>query len=208
MPAHDPISHVVLAGKIWDEEVWNWVKGHLYPHKVFYDVGAFFGQMSVMASPLCRKVIAFECNPTIFQCLAVNSKGTNITAIGAPVWSTRGEEFGMQTDSTYESLGALRVEKKKWGKCGKSIIIDDLFRREPVSVMKIDIQGADLHAMMGAKETIRKDRPAIIFEYEAGLSMELGHTWSDYLNFIEEIGYRISGELRGSGLNYTILPKE
>lgn len=209
MPEADPISQVVMANKIWDEEVWNWCKQHLYPHKVFYDVGAFFGQMSVMASPLVRKVVAFECNPLIYDCLVVNAKGSNITTIGAPVWSKRGVEFTMQAQPPqYASRGALRVEPQKNGRCGRSILIDDLFRREPVSCMKIDVQGSDLHAMMGARETIMKDRPAIIFEFEDWLSQELGHTWADYTKFIEEIGYTITGELRGSGLNYTILPKE
>lgn len=209
MPANDPITEVVRGGGIWDEEVWNFVRQHLYPHKVFYDVGAFFGQMSVMASSLCRKVVAFECNPQLHECLVVNTKGTNVIAVGAPVWSSRGQEFTMDGNRGFASLGALRVEPvEKWGRCGKSIILDDMFRREPVSCIKIDVQGSDLHAMLGARDTIMKDRPAIIFEYEDWLSRELGHEWEDYTKFIEEIGYRIAGELRGSGLNYIILPKE
>lgn len=207
MPEGDPITEVVRAGKIWDEEVWNWVKPHLKEEQVFCDIGAFFGQMSVLASQLSR-VWAFECSPLLYPCLKENL--LHGKSHSAALWSTYAH-FRMQesSETSYASLGALRLVPEEDGSI-VGITLDGLTEWDgtPVCAMKIDVQGADLHAMMGARETIMRDRPAIIFEYEADLSGELGHLWLHYEEFIKAIDYVIVGDVRGSGLNYTILPKE
>lgn len=202
MPEGDPITEVVRAGKIWDEEVWNWVKPHLSREKTFYDIGAFFGQMAALAVPYSATVLAFECNPLLQDCLVMNVRGTIQTR---PLWSTSGKKFSM-APSHFASMGAQRVEPDEQGV--ESTTLDEQSEMYPASVLKIDLQGSDLHAMIGGRKMIMRDRPAIIFEYEADLSGELGHLWLHYEEFIKAIDYVIVGDVRGSGLNYTILPKE
>lgn len=207
-PENDAITKVVQEGRVWDQEVWKWVEERLRPNQVFIDIGAFFGQMSILAVRRSLWVNAFECNPELFGMLLANTVRSGcINAYGAPLWSTAGVQLYMQEETHHASAGALRVMQEPTGTVlPPSVTLDSipLMLGAEISVMKIDVQGADLHVMMGGEKLIRRYRPPIIFEYEEDLSLALGHTWGDYERFIDSIGYTITGELRGSGKNYTI----
>jgi SAM-dependent methyltransferase len=69
--------------------------------------------------------------------------------------------------------------------------------------MKVDVQGSDLFAMRGARETIRKHCMPIVFEFEALFQEEFGTSWTMYEEFIREIGYRITAN---DGPNFLIEP--
>ena len=69
--------------------------------------------------------------------------------------------------------------------------IDSIVNHRKVSVIKLDIQGSELHALKGGMVTIRESKPIIIFEFEHALSKALGFTFKDYLYFIESIHYKI-----------------
>ncbi len=81
------------------------------------------------------------------------------------------------------------------GRQVNSFTVDSLNIEGPVSVIKVDIQGSDLFAMMGARKLIERDKPAIIFEYEEQFLKEFGTTYDDYMNFIRDIGYVIVEEV-------------
>ena len=73
--------------------------------------------------------------------------------------------------------------------------------------MKIDVQGSDLFAMQGAKETIMRNRMPIIFEFEEQFQKDFVTTFTDYMRFVdEEIGYKVVEVIYG--INYLIIPKE
>lgn len=64
--------------------------------------------------------------------------------------------------------------------------------RPRVTCLKVDCQGADLRALKGLHETIVRDRPIIIFEYEMGASLWHRDTWQDYEVFFIEHHYQIT----------------
>jgi len=82
-------------------------------------------------------------------------------------------------------IGAERVDVRK---------LDDLLGDDgPVAFLKSDTDGFDLDVLLGAKQTIARDRPALFFELDPGLLAWGGQEAEKLATFLEDFGY---GELR------------
>jgi FkbM family methyltransferase len=70
--------------------------------------------------------------------------------------------------------------------------LDSLIRFSKVSFMKLDIEGGELYALMGARKLVKRSKPIIIFEGGSQSSANTYHyTKDDFFNFFEELGYSI-----------------
>jgi len=157
------------------------------------------------------KVYSFEAEPYIFEILkkniAANNK-SNIIPIGKAVYNKNGGRivFPEPDFKRFDSYGSYGVDPRaKEGRTVDTITIDSLHIEEPISFMNVDIQGSDLFALQGAKETILRNQMPIMFEFEAQFQKEFGTSLDDYLQFVDEIGYNVGGVMQG--INYLILPK-
>ncbi len=67
-----------------------------------------------------------------------------------------------------------------------------------VSAIKLDIEGGELHALMGARKCLQKSRPLVVFECGRQQSAETyGFTSEDFFSFFESTSMRVfwlSGE--------------
>jgi len=88
--------------------------------------------------------------------------------------------------------GLVRVDVK----CAKLDSKLPLFRK--ISAIKLDIEGGELHALMGARKCLKKSRPLIVFENGRQASADVyGYTADDFFNFFESVGMKVfwlSGE--------------
>ena len=60
----------------------------------------------------------------------------------------------------------------------------------PVSCIKIDVEGAEELVLRGAKETIERSRPTIIFEVNRTLRIAWGSTRIAAVSLLRTFGYR------------------
>jgi hypothetical protein len=61
-----------------------------------------------------------------------------------------------------------------------------------VSLIKVDVEGGEYHALLGAERTITTHRPVIIFEASARSTGQYGVTPHDFTTFFGRLGYRLS----------------
>ena len=157
-------------------------------------------------------VYAFEAEPIIYDILVKTLQANdckNVKAIAGAVHNKSGEKlvFPEPDFKRFDYYGSYGIDPNaKEGRTVESITIDSLNIKEPISFMKVDIQGSDLFALQGAKETILKNKMPILFEFEQQLQEEFHTSFNDYVNFVKSINYRF--EKIVMDINYLIVSNE
>lgn len=209
----DHLIQTIVADGVFDQPLVDAMRGMVSPGDVYLDVGSNFGQTAVLMSKAVGpggRVLAFEADPWIGQALSRNLKQNgcrNAEVFVSAVWDEPGKVLIYPTDDliTYESHGSYGIDPRaSHGQQVHSMTIDSL-GLERIDLMKVDVQGADLRALMGARESIARCRPRIVFEYEQQFDERFNTTWQDYLDFIAEIDYQITDVI--SYVNVLITPR-
>jgi FkbM family methyltransferase len=192
-----PISHAHLGSIAFgnlESEVQEAMIRHLGQGGVFYDIGANLGFFALLGAHLAGleegHVYAFEAAPQNAAAIARNVELNalpNVTVIAKAV-------------SSHSGRGRLQVvDDQSWSKLEEYgphpfteevievelVAIDDLLAAgevRPPTVVKIDVEGAELAVLEGMRRTIAEHRPAII--------CELHDTHREFLAMIRELGYR------------------
>tara|TARA_Y100001935_G_scaffold178792_1_gene148033 strand:- start:21 stop:797 length:777 start_codon:yes stop_codon:yes gene_type:complete len=211
----DRIRNSIIDNKIFDEKIFECVKNLIKTNSIVIDVGANFGQMSVLWSK-CKpdvEVYSFEASNYIFKILEknININEANVKPFHNLVGNENNENLLIKKSSLIEftTYGSNWIKKvnntNKNIEKVKAIKIDNLKFSKNISVMKIDVQGYDLEVLKGAKETIKKHKMPIVFEYEKDFEKTFNYKFDDFKKFIEEINYKINLKIDDS--NYLITPK-
>ena len=209
----DAVTNVISRGKLFEPEVIELAKKYIKRGSSVLDVGANFGQMSIEFAKFTGpggKVYSFEAQDFVFKFFEKNISNNNISnieAVNKAVWNKDGEtlyflDLNIDCGAMYSGNS---VSGNKNTKPVKTITIDSLNIQEPISFMKVDIEGADIFAMRGAKNTILKNKMPILFEYTQHMQKEFNTSLQDYIEFTESINYKFSEII--SGINYLIIPK-
>src|SRR6185369_6433734 len=66
-----------------------------------------------------------------------------------------------------------------------------------VRLMKVDVEGHELSALRGAEQTLRTQRPRVLFVFDATTYAAAGVAWRDIASFFAGLGYRLR-EVRGT----------
>lgn len=71
--------------------------------------------------------------------------------------------------------------------------LDDLVPKSvPITLIKIDVEGAEFKVLKGAKELLTRDKPIVIFECGLGASDFYSTNPSELFDFLNECGLKIS----------------
>ncbi len=209
----DIVSRAIRRGEVFDENIMNIAKQYLKKGDAVLDLGANYGQMSVGLSKIVGpegKVYAFEAEPYVYSILQHNIKANNCTNIvpvfGAVHYENDVELIFPEPDfDKFKTYGSYGLDMKaKEGRKVKTLTIDSLAIPEKIGFMKIDVQGADLFAMQGARETILKNKMPIIFEFEQQFQDNFGTTFQDYVAFAQSINYKFAATV--DDINFLIVP--
>lgn len=129
--------------------------------QTFLDIGAYVGSYSVWASKRVGRggmVIAVEPHPGNFKMLLINTRKTNIIPVNVALWNK--ETMLNLHLSSYPSMHSLMYNYNYKEACikVKALTLDSLIRilNVPrVDVVKIDVEGAELEVLEGAKQVLK-----------------------------------------------------
>jgi FkbM family methyltransferase len=213
-PDNDVISVAIRSGEVFDRHIVDCAAEYIVQGTAAIDIGANLGQMALQLAQLVGaggKVFAFEADDYIHHILCQNIEANgvlNIHTINKAVHEIAGRQvyFPDQDFTRFSSFGSYGIDPNaKAGRSVETVTVDSLHIEQPISFMKIDVQGSDLFALRGARETIARHKMPILFEYEEQFQHEFGTTFQDYVDFVSSVDYKFLRTI--DSINYLIVAK-
>jgi FkbM family methyltransferase len=191
----------------WAEHELSLLRSFTVPGATVIDVGANIGTHTL---PLSRwvlngRVIAIEAQPIVSCVLRENCLQNgclNVQVVNAVCGAESGS-FKFQLDYRKEqNLGAtsfVYTHGNRWSDLfhwlkrlrGPNVVnvpiitLDELCRKDPVALIKIDIEGMELDALRGAGSLLRRCHPVIYFEQSNTTRL------ADTYDYLAGIGYQM-----------------
>lgn len=211
----DIVANTIKSDQVFEKDVVDLASKYIKPGNTVLDVGANFGQMSMLFSDMvgdAGKVYSFDADDWVYEIFKKNIEANNKTGKIIPhfgaVHNVAGETliFPEQDFEDFGAYGSYGIDYNATkGRAVKTITIDSLDIQEPVHFMKIDIQGGDLQALQGAVKTIEKNQMPVLFEYEYKFEEKYSMCFQDYVDFVQSINYKFHKVVNGH--NFLIIPK-
>ncbi len=208
-------NECLKKGKIFEEElILNNIIDLLNNNdnnKILLDIGSHIGSHSIIYSKLIKNsyIYAFEPQKEIFNLLEQNVKDNNLTniklfnnAVGHKTIKTtlsKNLYDGYNCNIEYNTnksfnYGGIGLGEK--GEQVEMITIDEL-NLDKCDYIKLDIEGAEILALIGGIETIKKFKPIIFFEktdkivsQEMINSLNINFEIQDTTFFLSNLGYK------------------
>lgn len=167
--------------------------------RTFVDVGACYGLITKQMASLAERVLAFEPNREIFDCLQKNTEDLpNVELSNCGLSKEQAQRrlvlFGNDGRSTYRDVHALTLLRHKNTfrlQDTKTITLDSL-NLEDVDLIKMDVEGYEKEVVQGSLRTIAQCKPVIIAEQKSGV------VGSKYIPAaLELMGYDLHSVFRG-----------
>lgn len=154
------------------------------PDAVISDIGANIGTITV---PLARhfkgRVICFEPLARNYERLTSHIRLNNlknVTALNQACSHHMGQ--GRMIRILENNLGMAQLDLSTGGDV-KIVTLNHVIGAQRLALIKIDVEGHEIHALSGGKETILRDKPLIVIEV-------LGHQDSPLHAFFAAWGYK------------------
>lgn len=153
--------------------------------RVCIDGGANIGTLTKPMLDTGAMVIAFEPNPEAAACLRHNCPCATVHEIGLSYFG------GQAALAPCDNAGARHLTKTKEAEGATIVAVMPLdVYGYKAGLIKLDVEGHELEALRGAKETIARNRPVIIAEINQGALHRNNRTPQDVFAFLGAYGYK------------------
>ena len=189
-----------------DEEAIKILKRRLPSDGIFIDIGANIGTFTLVAAkqasqgqvhafePSARHFARLERNVELnhFSNIILNRKGLYDQPGEAILFlpSRSGEMNNSGAASLYKSGETSQVSEAV-----SLVRLDDYIQDkniERVDIIKIDIEGAEIKALNGAKDTLMRLRPLVLMELDLDNLSRAGYSAQDVLEIWSSLNYAVS----------------
>jgi FkbM family methyltransferase len=192
----DVYTAYALEPVLSEADVIDACRAVLNPDDVLYDVGANAGVVFLELTALLRgrlRTIAFEPQPSVARAAAVSAALNgfgDVTVYRALV----GPESGCGT--LFISTGSAQASVKAVGPGDERVdapmvSLDDFLAASgapPPTLIKVDVEGAELDVFRGAAGLIRAHRPYLVFETFPQHMARFGYGREDLLRYLRSVG--------------------
>jgi len=165
-----------------ERKIREWALPHVKERRVYIDVGACNGDTTNPFLDDFDKVIAFEPNPDVFDKISENAEkyqyglgneeSTQVIVMPNGVHKPQHGSIVRFNGPEFSDAPRIEVKIKK---------LDD-FNFENVDFIKIDVEHYEMDVCLGAKETILKYKPVVMFENKRN-EAEHVKEWFESLGF-------------------------
>jgi FkbM family methyltransferase len=211
----DEAAMAIRRGIVYRDDMAGLAQRYVRPGTVVIDVGAGFGQGTLLlakAAGPTGQVLAFEADPYVFDVLQKTLQGNqcqNVRVFSGVVFdgSRRKVVFPRLDYSRFPSYSTHRVDLQSADAPNvECLTIDELAIQAPVSLMQVSAQGSELAALLGAEQTIRRNRMPILVDFDEDLHAELGYSREQFERFVASVGYRVAETFHTYG--HLLLPED
>jgi FkbM family methyltransferase len=143
------------------------------------------------------QVMAFEANPDLAERIRQNvtlNRFSHVTVIGRPVHRcSEPVEFYISPNPGQSSILATQVREPDHVLHLQATTVDEVIEAQGwqrLDVIKIDIEGNDCNALLGARKTLVRFHPALAFEYWYNTPPEVAQ---EAISLLDELGYTLRG---------------
>jgi FkbM family methyltransferase len=197
------LSYTLFAGACYEPNEFALLGRVLEPGMVFLDGGANEGVYTVFASARVGptgRVIAVEPSPRELERLnaniQINRAANVIIADVALAERPRSVKLMLaeQLHAGHNTLGTFIYEgvNSVDVRCVRAVTIDDLVLTHGLSrldIVKLDLEGAEFLALIGARNTLRDMRPLLLIEVSDAALVRQGGSRAALCNLLESANY-------------------
>ncbi len=202
---NEEISRSIYLTGLYEPNQFAYLNKVLKQDMTFIDIGANSGLYSLFAAKKIGKngvILAIEPSRREFEKLGVNKKNnslTNLRLLNMAVSNFSGNadllvashEFpGHNTFGKfgYECVRPIRTESVRVEKLDNIIPQQKL---QTVDFIKIDIEGSEYHALLGALEVLREHHPTVLLELSDRTLNNQNSTSKQVWDLLMENGYKV-----------------
>lgn len=163
---------------------------HVSDFSVAIDGGAHAGLWSRALSARFERVIAVEPAADTFEALTANMR-----TFGCANVEARNVALGARPGYVCLTLDAVNEERQNTGARYVQpdgdipmVAIDD-WQLDDLGFLKLDVEGSEFAALLGARQTLARCRPVVLFE-EKGFGVRLGSRRGQSEALLKTLGYR------------------
>jgi FkbM family methyltransferase len=156
------------------------------------DIGANIGSVTIPLALRNIRVAAYDILPENIEAIALAARANGVESLirtrHAAAWHEAGELSIIQSNT----LAVIKTDgevKSATGATPAVRLSDEIPASEPVSAMKVDVEGAELNVFRGAEAILRAHRPHIVFEtFPHGLR-QYGASAAEMFGYLTDLGY-------------------
>ncbi|MFV1882979.1 MAG: FkbM family methyltransferase [Balneola sp.] len=177
------------------------LKNNLNVGDVFIDVGANIGLHTLSASKFVEqkgKVFSFEPFKKNYDLLKENISLNNLSNISAykKALSNKSGSLEIFFDSSKNNTGTVSLfnDVSTYSEKVESITLDSFVEKEnikEISLIKIDVEGAEYLALLGMKKVLQKFHPILLIEIDEKILKRTPHTKGQIIDFLTSLNYQI-----------------
>ena len=202
-PRNAFIFELACEEGIYEQELLRQVQGVITPGSWYFDVGANIGLMSVPILSTCQNihVVSFEPSPNSRTYLQRTWSKSPWKDRWTTVFKAVGERAGETEFSLSRELNS-GFDGMKWTQRRtrvRTVIVPmttldeewESLGRPRISCIKLDIEGAEMSALAGARKLIEFNRPHVFLEWYDENFQHFGCEPEDLLRTASELGYEV-----------------
>jgi FkbM family methyltransferase len=191
---------VYSTGK-YDEDTCHLLQNLTCPGMIALDIGAHLGYFTLLLADIVGnkgKVYSFEPQPLNCDAIRKSAKANgfnNITVIPKAV-SNKSEMLDLYFINEGDGIASIYKGAESRGQqhlTVESIALDTFFEKEgwlPIDIIKMDIEGAEIAALEGARELFRRNpQVKLIIEFYPELQKNAGGSPEDFFGILTGLGF-------------------